>query len=488
MRHYAEGMATAPTRAAASPAAQLPLLAGHDLQVPLAGGELTSYVNLDYAASTPAMERVVDTVNAFLPWYASVHRGAGFPSQVSTRAHEAARHAIADFVGARPSDQVVFVRNTTEALNLLATCLVVPPGHVVLSTAVEHHANMLPWRRCAPVVALQPPPSPEALLDALRASLEDRSRPVAVVSITGASNVTGEVFPIADVARLAHEHDAVVVVDAAQLAPHRAIDMAASGVDCIALSGHKMYAPFGAGALVAPHDSLCDVEPMLAGGGAVSFVTLDEVAWATLPDRLEAGSPNVVGAVALATAATALREVGLDRVAAHERELCSYLDERLRQLPRVRPLRLWDGEGVDRLGVCTFTVEGMDHSLVAAVLSAEHGIGVRHGCFCAHPYITHLLGISDDESARIGARLRRGEHHSIPGAVRASFGLGTTVEHVDRLVDALTEMTTRGPRLLYQEDEETGDFVPVDDHRGFPPFDGLPDLDTTRSGIACGQF
>lgn len=481
-------MATAPTRAASPRGTQFPLLAGHDLQVPLADGELRPYVNLDYAASTPAMERVVDSVNAFLPWYSSVHRGAGFPSQVSTRAHEAARTVIAEFVGARPSDHVVFVRNTTEALNLLATCLELAPGHVVLSTAVEHHANMLPWRRCAPVVALLPPPSPEALLEEVAAALEVRGRPVGVVSITGASNVTGEVFPIAAVARLAHEHGAMVVVDAAQLAPHRAIDMAATGVDCIALSGHKMYAPFGAGALVAPHASLCDVEPMLAGGGAVSYVTLDDVSWAALPDRLEAGSPNVVGAVALAMSATALREVGLDRIAAHERELSAYLAQRLGELPRVRPLRLWDGAGVDRLGVCTFTVDGMDQSLVAAVLSAEHGIGVRHGCFCAHPYITHLLGISDEENARIGARLQRGEHHSIPGAVRASFGLGTAADHIDRLVDALTEMTTRGPRLEYREDPETGDFAPVDDRRTFPLFDGLPDLDAARSGVACGQF
>jgi len=481
-------MATAPTQAASGRATQFPLLAGHDLQVPLANGELSPYVNLDYAASTPAMVRVVDAVNEFLPWYASVHRGAGFASQVSTRAHEAARSAIAGFVGARPSDHVVFVRNTTEAINLLATCLELPPGHVVLSTAVEHHANMLPWRRCAPVVALQPPPSPEALLDEVRAALEVRTRPVGVVSITGASNVTGEVFPIAEVARLAHEHGAMCVVDAAQLAPHRTIDMAATGVDCIALSGHKMYAPFGAGALVAPHASLSDVEPMLAGGGAVSYVTLDDVSWAALPDRLEAGSPNVVGAVAVAMAASALCEVGLDRIAAHERTLLSHIDQRLAELPHVHPLRLWEGEGVDRLGVCTFTVDGMDHALVAAVLSAEHGIGVRHGCFCAHPYIVHLLGIDDEESHRVRAALQRGEHHSIPGAVRASFGLGTTHEHIDRLVDALTEMTTRGPRLEYREDPETGDFAPLDDRRTFPRFDGLPDLDSTRIGVACGQF
>jgi selenocysteine lyase/cysteine desulfurase len=347
---------------------------------------------------------------------------------------------------------------------------------------------MLPWRRLAPVVALHPPPSPEALLAAVRRALEDTRRPVAVVSITGASNVTGEVFPIAEVARLAHEHDALVVIDAAQLAPHRALDMTAAGIDCLALSGHKMYAPFGAGALVAPQAVLRDSEPMLAGGGAVTYVTLDDVAWAGLPDRLEAGSPNVVGAVALATAATALREVGFERIAAHERELCAYVSRRLEELPTVRPLRLWHGDTCDRLGVCTFTIAGMEHALVAAVLSAEHGIGVRHGCFCAHPYITHLLGIDEAERDRIGNRLRRGEHHAIPGAVRASFGLATAVEHIDRLVDALAAVIRSGPRLDYREDAETGDWYPIDDQRVFPRFDGLPDLESVASGVACGQF
>ncbi|HEX6539930.1 MAG TPA: aminotransferase class V-fold PLP-dependent enzyme, partial [Candidatus Dormibacteraeota bacterium] len=244
----------------------------------------------------------------------------------------------------------------------------------------------------------------------------------------------------------------------------------------------------GAGALGAPPAVLGDAAPMLAGGGAVTYVTLDDVSWAGLPDRLEAGSPNVVGAVALATAASALQEIGLDRIAAHERALCAHMDERLARLPRVRPLRLWQGDTVDRLGVCTFTVDGMEHALLAAVLSAEHGIGVRHGCFCAHPYITHLLGIGGDESARIRTRLRRGEHHEIPGAVRASFGIASTEAHIDRLVDALDEVIRIGPRLQYREDPETGDHHPVDDRRAFPAFDGLPDLEQVATGVACGQF
>ena len=165
----------------------LPRLVGQDLEVQLAGGERRTYVNLDMAASTPAMEAVADAVIEFLPWYSSVHRGAGFASQVSTRAYEAARTAVGTFVGARSSDAVIFVRNTTEAINLLTHCLVLRPDHAVLSTIVEHHANMLPWRRLARVELLDAPDSPEHLLADLRRALEDRHRPIGIIAITGAS-------------------------------------------------------------------------------------------------------------------------------------------------------------------------------------------------------------------------------------------------------------------------------------------------------------
>ncbi|MFZ0127825.1 MAG: aminotransferase class V-fold PLP-dependent enzyme [Candidatus Dormiibacterota bacterium] len=466
----------------------LPRLVGQDLEVQLASGETRSYVNLDMAASTPAMEAVADAVIEFLPWYSSVHRGAGFASQVSTRAYEAARSAVAAFTGARSTDAVIFVRNTTEAINLLTHCLVLRPGHAVLSTIVEHHANMLPWRRLARVEMLDAPESPEQLLTELRRALEDRHRPIGIVAITGASNVTGEVFPIAEIGMLAHEHGALLAVDAAQLAPHRTIDMVAMGVDFLALSGHKMYAPFGGGALIGPSAVLADAEPMLAGGGAVTYVTADDVQWAALPDRHEAGSPNVIGAIALGAASTALERTGMAHIGAHEKRLLAYLDEQIDDLPKLHRLRLWDGPDIDRLGVSTFTVDGMHHALVASVLSAEHAIGVRHGCFCAHPYITHLLGVSIGDAHTIRERLRRGEHHEIPGAIRASFGIGTTVEHIDRFVSALREITTRGPRLTYVENPSTGDYLPVDDRRHLPVFDFLPPLEAMTTPSGCGQF
>jgi len=464
----------------------LPALAGRDLQVPLAAGGTRRYVNLDLAASAPAMEAVAAAVNDALPWYSSVHRGAGFASQTSTRLYEAARSAVHRFVNAGDDDVVIFVRNTTDALNTLANALRPSDGACVLTTAVEHHANLLPWRRVAPVLHVAPPPTPRQLLDDIDAAL--RAHDVAVVAITGASNVTGEVFPIAEVGELAHRHGACFVVDAAQLAPHRAVDMQRDGIDCLAISGHKMYAPFGAGALVAPRALLENAEPLLAGGGAVDFVTLDDVLWTHLPDRHEAGSPNVLGAVALGAACTELQRCGMDAVAEHERDLLRHLDERLRRIPQVTVHRLWHDGGVDRLGVCTFTVAGMHHALVAAALSAEHAIGVRHGCFCAHPYITHLLGITPKQAAEVRSELQRGEHAHVPGAVRASFGIGTTRDDVDALCDALTELTTTGPRLDYVQDHATGDFLPTTDTRSFPRFDALPDLDAQPGPSGCGSF
>jgi selenocysteine lyase/cysteine desulfurase len=466
----------------------LPPLVGRGLEVPLANGELRRYVNLDYAATTPALEAARNAVLELLPFYSSVHRGSGFNSQATTQAYEAARQVVAQFVRARSSDTVIFVRNTTEALNLLARCLTLRPDHAVLTTAVEHHANLLPWRRMASVVHLEPPASPATLIAAVKRALEDRARPVGLVTITAASNVTGEVFPLREIGHLAHMHGALFAVDAAQLAAHRPIDMQALNIDFLALSGHKMYAPFGSGALVAPSAMLRNVEPMLAGGGAVDFVTLDDVQWTALPDRHEAGTPNVLGAVALAAAATELERTGFEHVIAHERRLLTYLETHFDDLPKTTRYTLWEGPSVDRLGIYTFGVSSLAHALVAAALSAEHAVGVRHGCFCAHPYITHLLGITFEQAHLIRERMRRGQHEGIPGAVRVSFGIGTSIDDIDRLVAGLRQLSEQGPRLTYACDPRTGDYAPVDDRRAMPVFDFLPRTEVSAAGAGCGQF
>ncbi len=244
----------------------------------------------------------------------------------------------------------MFTRNTTDALNLLARA--VPAGGEVLYLDIEHHANLLPWQglphRCVPA-AHTLAGTVQALADALA------ERPAALVAVTGASNVTGELLPIARLAEIAHAHGARIAVDAAQLAPHRRIDLAALDVDYLAFSGHKLYAPFGSGVLVGRRDWLDAAEPYLAGGGAVRLVEVDQAEWAPAPQRHEAGTPNVLGAVAIARACRELAALPIGALDEHERLLCERLTQGLKALPGVHLLQIWP-DATERIGVVSFTV------------------------------------------------------------------------------------------------------------------------------------
>jgi len=316
-------MPTATYQATAEIAAARPLcrVVGAGLPVPVVGGGTLPYANLDYAASAPALTEVAEHIATALPYYASAHRGAGYASQVSTAVLENARACVGRFVDARPDDVVVFVRNTTDALNLLAGA--VPAGNSaqggsVLYLDIEHHANLVTWQRRGHVVLEAAPTIRETLSD-LDAALA--ATPTALVAVTGASNVTGELLPIKRIARIAHRHGARVAVDAAQLAPHRRISLRESGVDYVAFSGHKLYAPYGAGALVGRRDWLDAAPAYLTGGGAVREVTGESTEWAAAPARHEAGTPNVLGAAALAKACETLATQGEPSLSAHEETL-----------------------------------------------------------------------------------------------------------------------------------------------------------------------
>ncbi|MDA8276377.1 MAG: aminotransferase class V-fold PLP-dependent enzyme [Actinomycetota bacterium] len=447
-------------------AASRPLatLVGAERAVPCLDGSERRAVDLDQAASTQAHPAVVERVTDFLPWYSSVHRGAGYRSRRSTAAYEEARRAILAFTGRDPdgADIAVVCRNTTEALNHLAYRLRLAPTDVVVTTVVEHHANLLPWGRVATRRYVECGPEGTFDVDAVVAALDQRPAP-ALLAVTGASNVSGWLPPLDAVIAAAHARGVPVVVDGAQLAPHRPLPKEA---DYLAFSGHKLYAPFGAGALVGPRSAFETGDPFLVGGGAVDLVGLDEVLWTAPPEREEAGSPNVVGAVALHAAVDVLADVGWDAVVAHERALARQLRDGLAAIDGVR--LLGPGTGVDPerlLPVVAFTVDGLHHSLVAARLSAEHGIAVRHGCFCAHPYVARLLGMDRAAVDRYRAELAAGDRRNAPGAVRASAGLGTSGEDVDLLLTAVAELAAGAPPPVpYRQDPATGDFCPVTDH------------------------
>ena len=332
-------------------------LMGADIEVPLVGGGTRRYVNLDYAASAPALQRVRDAVGDLLDWYSSVHRGAGFKSRASTAAYEGARESIRRFVNGRPDDAVIITRNTTDSINLLAGTL--PEGTHVVTFAGEHHANLLPWQRCS-VRYVPVPETPGDALEGLETTLRELP-PCAdphLVAVTGASNVTGDIWPVAEIARIAHDNGARVLVDAAQLAPHAPIDMQRDGIDFLAFSGHKLYAPYGAGALIGERDWLSAGDPFLRGGGAVKVVTIQETVWADLPDRQEAGSPNVVGAVALGVACDTLAEAGMDAIAAEEADLLAYARERLSEVDGFEHYRVWPADHA-RVGLLTCNLGAM---------------------------------------------------------------------------------------------------------------------------------
>ncbi|WNV75385.1 aminotransferase class V-fold PLP-dependent enzyme [Geodermatophilus sp. DSM 44513] len=445
-------------------------LVGGDVVVPVLDGGRRRYVDLDAAATTSASARVAAAVQEFLPWYSSVHRGAGAKSQVASARYEQARAALLAFVGADPATHVVlFPRNTTEALNTLAFRLDLRPDDVVLTTAVEHHANLLPWRRHARLRVVDVDARGTFTVEDVVAGLDRRPTP-RVLAVTGASNVTGWVPDLAAIAAAARARGVFVAVDAAQLAPHRPIDLGALGVDALALSGHKAYAPFGTGALVVPRRLLAHGEPMLVGGGAVKAVSFDDVVWADAPDRDEAGSPNVLGAVALAAAADELRAGGWTGLLAHERALVAALDAELASVPGLQ--RLGPGSG-DRLPVAAFTLAGVPHALLAARLSAEFAIGVRNGCFCAHPYMARLLALTEQEVTRFHRDARGADRHLLPGAVRASANRATRLEDVAALGAALREIAATPERAGGYAPDGHGGYAP-DGHGGYAPRHGSP--------------
>jgi len=432
-------------------------LVGDGLPVPCVDGRERPYLNLDSAASASALPAVARRVEEFLPWYSSVHRGAGYKSRLATNAYEEARLAALRFAGrAEDGDDIaVIVRNPTEAINHLAYRLPLAPDDVIVTTVVEHHAMLLPWARRARRRFVECGPDGMFSVDDVAAALDAAPRPK-LLAITGASNVTGWLPPLDAILAAARERGIPVAVDAAQLAPHRPLPPEA---DYIAWSGHKMYAPFGAGVLVGPRATFAEGDPFLAGGGAVDLVDLDEVSWTDPPEREEAGSPNVIGAVALDTAFAEFDRLGWKAIIEHDDGLVGPLRRGLAAIPGVRLLGPESPEPT--LPLATFNIEGQHHALVAARLSAEYGIGVRHGCFCAHPYLLRLLDLSPAQVAEYRAAVLRHDRREMPGAVRASAGLSTSAADIERLLAAVAEIAEGRPaQVAYGQDPSTGDYWP----------------------------
>lgn len=444
------------------------LFNGLDVDTPLINGRKTRYINFDNAASTPPLKNVQLAVDEFLNYYSSVHRGTGFKSQLSTHVYEEAREIVMRFVGANTDDHTVaFVKNTTEALNKLARRFpFTEERNVVITTGMEHHSNDLPWRENAETVHVKILEDGRLDLSDFEAKLSDYADRVALVSITGGSNVSGYINPIHDLAEMAHSVGAMFCADCAQLAPHRKVEMLSLDdprhLDFVTLSAHKMYAPYGSGALIGRTDVFSEGTPDMVGGGVVQIVMLDDVIWADPPDREEAGSPNHVGAIAMAAALVQLDKIGMENVAAHEAELTAHALSKMKDIAGIHIFGDTDPKNVsNRLGVIPFQLEGISHFLTAAILGHEFGIGVRNGCFCAHPYILHLLGVDEAHAIQTRDEIINNNKVNMPGLIRASFGLYNKLEEVDVLIEALKKILAGDYHGEYVQDIASGEFHPV---------------------------
>jgi cysteine desulfurase/selenocysteine lyase len=413
-------------------------------QVPTLSGKWVNYIYLDNAASTPALWPVVKRLEDFLLWYSGVHRGTGYKSLISSEIYDKSHEIIGEFFQADLDQNVVIVvKNTTEAINKLSYRLRLKPGDIVISTMMEHHSNDLPWRKKGKVKYARVDSNGVLDISDLEEKLKMYYPRVRLVTVCGASNVTGHINDIHKIAVLAHQYKAKILVDAAQLAPHSPIDMKPQNspehIDYLAFSGHKIYAPFGAGILIGPRDAFSG-EPEFVGGGTVKMVSLSDVIWADLPDREEAGSPNVVGVFALAQTLKYLSEIGMDILFQHEKALTDYLMERLSQLPGITVYGT-----KPRVGVVSFNIKDLNHSLVGAILCSEAGIGVRTGCFCAQSYVRQLLGYS---AFSVSPELYQGENRfQLPGMVRISLAGYNTYQEIDRLLAWLQKIINNKNRF-----------------------------------------
>lgn len=414
------------------------LIYGNDQKVPTKFG-LKPYLNLDNAASTPPFKDVMKLIANECLWYSSIHRGAGYKSKYLTERYEESRRAVTGFINADPNhDVVIFTKNTTDSINKVRHYLPYLPGELVVYTRLEHHSNELPWLNHQNIcIELN---NNTLDLEQLEKVLKRNHGNIKLLAVTGASNVTGYLPPIYILAEMAHAAGARILVDAAQLAPHRPIWVRPATdprhLDFLVFSGHKMYAPFGAGVLVGPKWLFNQGDPSQVGGGTVKAVDSEGIYWAEPPEVEEAGSPNVLGALTIAESFKVLHKIGWNELFHHEQQL---LEATLTGLKKIPGITVYNEATTQRVGVIGFNVKGIYHQTVGEAL-AEYGIGVRTGCFCARNYVKHLLNLS--HLIYQGTNQRK-----LPGLVRVSFGCYNNLTDVTYFLDVLEELIKSADRL-----------------------------------------
>ena len=428
-------------------------IVGIDEPVETEDGTRRPAVNFDNASTTPALLPVMEEVNRKLRMYGSIGRGFSQKSGYSTDAYNATRRKVLDFLNARESDYAcVYVNNTTDGINKLASALTLSREDVVLATRLEHHSNDLPWRERCRVLYADVDELGRLRYDELERHL--RENEVRYVTVTAASNVTGYVTDVHKVARMAHQYGAKIIVDGAQIVAHRQFSMQGEteeeDIDFFVFSAHKMYSPFGGGAVIGLTEVLDEHMPEFYGGGTIKIVGDTWQDYKEAPERYEAGSPNYPGVVGLGKAIEILQEIGFDKIEEHEKVLNRKLIDGLKQFENI--IIYGDTENIDdRVGVVTFNFSDINSYILATKLTDLGGVATRRGAFCANPYVWRLMGISDEQ-------LKHFEDCgdiSTPGMIRVSFGIYNTEEEVDALLELMPEAMEAAKNL-----EGYGNIIP----------------------------
>ena len=449
---------------------------GRSTTYPRADGTTGPRIYLDSAASNLRFQGAEAVVEQAMQHYANTHSHLHHGARIMTAAYAQAHDAVRQFVGA-PDDYTAIFCGTgvTGGLNRMARLLAAqrPDRDVAITTLMEHHANDLPHRkhmREVVHVPLQVDPDGNAGrvdMNALRAAIREHGDRLNYVAVTAASNVTGIANPVHAIAEAAHDVGALCVVDAAQSAAHRPIhipgDTPEQALDVVCLSGHKIYAPGSPGVIVARKDLFAHHEPEIVGGGIVNFVDAKRYdVTDALPDREEAGTPNLPGALLLGATLRILQRIGMDAVEADEQMLTQYAMTALHAIDGLTIYGSHRLEVAERIGVITLNLHDLPHGLVTAALNDYFGIAVRNECFCAQPFVRQLLGIADASGVAPDACTDTCGPRTQPGMVRFSFGLYNTEADVDAAVSALRDLAARPDwyRARYRPvNDGSGDWV-----------------------------